>query len=189
MMMKKFSVGVVVGVVLAFGVSTYAEDISKLIGKQVDNEYPVMLNGVGLKNKAPSIEGTSYGPVREIAESLGLTVEFKNETVILSNKSTETVPPKNEVSEMEDQLIIDPAISTINVEDKLFFSVDDYITKYGNKTKDGGEIFKVSGGLIWIFEIKNERVITIKENDNRFVQTKDDRMYVSIDMFPGEPGQ
>lgn len=83
--MKKFVSGVLVGAVLAFGVSSYADDLKVLVGKSIDNEYPVVLNGTPLNNKAPAIEGTSYAPVREISEKLGLTVKFENETVILSS--------------------------------------------------------------------------------------------------------
>jgi hypothetical protein len=82
--MKKFAMGIVIGAVLAFSASTYADEIAQLVGKQVDNEYPVVLNGLELNNKAPSIDGTSYAPVREISEKLGLNVKFENDTVILS---------------------------------------------------------------------------------------------------------
>lgn len=93
--MKKFAMGVVVGAVLAFGASTYADEISQLVGKQVDNEYPVILNGQKLENVAPSIGGTSYSPVREISEKLGLNVEFKDDTVILSK------PQQSEVKNVD----------------------------------------------------------------------------------------
>lgn len=90
--MKKFVSGVLVGAVLAFGVSTYADDIPQLLGKAVDNEYPVVLNGTQLNNKAPAIEGTSYAPVREISEKLGLVVKFENDTVILQSQEVKKVP-------------------------------------------------------------------------------------------------
>lgn len=104
--MKKFVMGVIVGAVFAFGISAYADDIAKLVGKAVDNEYPVVLNGTPLSNKAPSIEGTSYAPVREISEKLGLNVKFENNTVVLSKqqeveKVTEVVPSQVEKSTEE----------------------------------------------------------------------------------------
>jgi hypothetical protein len=99
--MKKFAMGVVVGAVLAFSASTYADDIAQLVGKQVDNEYPVVLNGVQLNNKAPSIGGTSYAPVREISEKLGLDVSFQDDTVILSKKQEVGKVPTQATSKEE----------------------------------------------------------------------------------------
>ncbi|MEF3312321.1 hypothetical protein PV433_25890 [Paenibacillus sp. GYB004] len=85
--MKKFLAGTVFGAVLAFTSSTYADDIAKLVGKQIDNEYAVTLNGKALGNKAPSIEGTAYLPVREVSEKLGLKVDFDAEKGITLNSA------------------------------------------------------------------------------------------------------
>jgi hypothetical protein len=102
--MKKFAMGVIVGAVLAFSASTYADDIAQMIGKQVDNEYPVVLNGATLNNRSVAIEGTSYAPVREISEKLGLNVKFENDTVILSKpQEVNNVPTK--VLSKEEQII------------------------------------------------------------------------------------
>jgi hypothetical protein len=121
--MKKFVMGMVVGAVLTLSVSVYADDVAKLIGKQVDNEYPVVLNGAPLSNKAPSIEGTSYAPVREISEKLGLNVDFKDDTVILTKKQevTAKVPePQTEVSNAEKNKAIDAQIYEVRLMLKSF---------------------------------------------------------------------
>lgn len=93
-------IGLIVGVVLTFTSSIYAEDLAKLVGKQVDGEFPVVLDGRELKNKAPAIEGTSYAPVREIAETLGLGVDFKDGTVLLTTPKQSEVPklPEEELT-------------------------------------------------------------------------------------------
>jgi Phr family secreted Rap phosphatase inhibitor len=120
--MKKFVMGIVVGAVLSFGVSSYADEISQLIGKQVDNEYPVVLNGQKLENVAPSIEGTSYAPVREISEKLGLDVEFKDDTVILSK------PQQSEVKNVDGNAPIQENAPDIEAIERQIFSTKLYLS-------------------------------------------------------------
>lgn len=71
---------------LSFNVSAAVESI---IGKQVQGEVAVKLNGAELSNKAAIVDGTSYLPVRSIGESLGLNVDFKNNEVVLDQKPKE----------------------------------------------------------------------------------------------------
>ena len=90
--MRKYVVGFILGVAFTVAFSASAA-VPSLIGKQVDSEFPVFLDGVQLKNKAPAIEGTSYLPVREISETLGLTVDFVNNQVILESPKDEVITP------------------------------------------------------------------------------------------------
>lgn len=118
--MKKFFLGLLIGIMLATASSVYADDIAKLVGKTVDNEYPVLLNGVQLGNKAPSIEGTSYAPVREISEKLGLNVEFKDDTVYLSKPlQSEATNVENPDLETLERMIKSRKLTLHNAEESL----------------------------------------------------------------------
>ncbi len=80
--MKKFVMGVIIGAMLSIGVSTAADSISK-IGKTITNEYVVKMDGSSLDVKAIAVDGTSYAPVRAIAEAAGFAVDFQNGEVLL----------------------------------------------------------------------------------------------------------
>ena len=76
--------GVIVGAVLAVGVSAAADGVSKL-GKTITNEYVVKVDGAALEVKAIAVDGTSYAPIRAIANAVGRDVVFQNNEVLLFN--------------------------------------------------------------------------------------------------------
>jgi vacuolar-type H+-ATPase subunit I/STV1 len=74
--MKKMIFGIFIGLILAFPLGAHAEEIVSMIGKQVQGTFPVKLHDKDLSDQAIVIDGTSYLPVRAIAEKLGLKVDF-----------------------------------------------------------------------------------------------------------------
>lgn len=60
---------------LAFSPVVFAE-VESMIGKQVQGQFPVKVEGKKLDVQAIVIDGTSYLPVRAIAEALGKEVKF-----------------------------------------------------------------------------------------------------------------
>lgn len=86
--MRKYLIGGIVGFTLALGVSAHAEEVLSLVGKQVQGEVNVKLNGQTLDSKGAIIDGSSLLPVRTLAESLGLNVDFKNGEVLLNSSTT-----------------------------------------------------------------------------------------------------
>lgn len=74
--MKKTIIAFIMGVALATTGSVYAEDISTLVGKTIQGEFPVKVNGETLDKKAIVIDGTSYLPVRAIGDSLNMEIKF-----------------------------------------------------------------------------------------------------------------
>lgn len=54
---------IVVGAALTLSAGVAAEEFHSVIGKKIDSEYTVTLNGQELAVKAGAIEGTSYLPV------------------------------------------------------------------------------------------------------------------------------
>ncbi|WP_138756539.1 hypothetical protein [Paenibacillus sinopodophylli] len=77
--------GIVVGVVLSVGTSAYATEISALVGKKIQSEWTVTLDGTQIDN-AIIVDGKSYAPVRSISEAVGLEVGFQGKNVILNTK-------------------------------------------------------------------------------------------------------
>lgn len=86
--MRKYIIGAIAGFFLATAVTAHAEVVN-MIGKVVDGAFPVKVNGAQLQNSAIVIEGTSYLPVREFGESLGMDVKFDaNMGIELTQKAT-----------------------------------------------------------------------------------------------------
>lgn len=74
--MRKYIIGMVVGVALATAGSVYGAEITTLIGKQIEGEIPVKVDGVTIEKKAIFVDGTSYLPVRAIGDALNMEVKY-----------------------------------------------------------------------------------------------------------------
>lgn len=88
--MRKYLIGFVVGLLVFVGTTALADEISN-VGKKIEVEVPVVLNGEELLVKAVAFEGTSYLPVRAVAESLGLEVDYKDGVIYLEGGSVQNV--------------------------------------------------------------------------------------------------
>ena len=107
--MRKYVVGFIFGVLLTFGFSAYAADGFSKVGKTITAEYPVFLDGIELPVTAVAFEGTSYAPVRILAETLGLEVDFQENKIFLLTDETvgdemETPTINEEISKIEGEL-------------------------------------------------------------------------------------
>jgi hypothetical protein len=80
--MKKFIIGVLFGVILSTSMSVYGEEVKSVVGQAIQGTFPVKVNGDILNNEAVVLDGTSYLPVREISEKLGMEVKFTPDTGI-----------------------------------------------------------------------------------------------------------
>lgn len=99
--MKKIIVSFLLGAALTVSSSAFASSNS-LIGKQIQNIFSVVLDGKKLENGAIIIDGTSYLPVREIAEKLNLDVDFSSEEGIrLTSKKDIQTPEIVEVDSIQ----------------------------------------------------------------------------------------
>lgn len=76
--MKRILIGVLIGMLISVPIYSIANSVS-LVGKRIETEVNVRLNGKLLETKAIAIEGTSYLPVRSISENLGLDVKYDSE--------------------------------------------------------------------------------------------------------------
>lgn len=88
--LRGYVIGAIIGGLLVFSGQALAETTS-LIGKKVQAENTVIVDGKELPVKAVNIGGTTFAPVRSFAEALGSGVDFKDNTVILSQKEGEPV--------------------------------------------------------------------------------------------------
>lgn len=82
----------VIALILIIGIATgvMAAGQGSLVGRAVQGTYPVVLNGNTLGQTAIVIDGTSYLPVRAVADALNLKVEFENNTITLTGAAFST---------------------------------------------------------------------------------------------------
>jgi hypothetical protein len=135
--MKKLSVlilGIIIGVALAVTSSVYADDIQSLVGKAIQGEFPVKLDGKTLNKKAVVIDGSSYLPVRVIGDAIGYDVTFDAELGIkLTKKAGVTVTESSTVVETEGQIQVrhDQEMAVKALNDKKLEQIIDIKTKIG----------------------------------------------------------
>lgn len=110
--MRKYVIGAVAGALLVFSGQAAADAISK-IGRKVQAEYAVVVDGKTLSAKAVNIDGTTSTPNRALAEAIGYDVKFESKTVVFTKKSEQvkeeeavsTAPPHNFTLETVNQSI------------------------------------------------------------------------------------
>lgn len=92
--MKKFVMGLVFGLVLAISFSVMAN--SKIVAQYFNPTITVDGHKVNLKSKPVTINGTTYLPMRDLAETLNYNVQYdaSSKTIKLNkNSSGITKPP------------------------------------------------------------------------------------------------
>lgn len=87
--MKKYVASFLAGAVFVLSASAFADDIQSLIGKKIQGEAVVELNGQTL-DTAIIVDGKSYAPVRAIGEAAGYDVSMQNKKIILDEKASST---------------------------------------------------------------------------------------------------
>jgi hypothetical protein len=94
--MKKIVLGMLLGIGLSLGATTYADDIVSLIGKKVDGSFPLLINNVRADKDVLVIDGTSYLPVRSAAALFGYDVSFNADLMVILTKKSDLVIKPNE---------------------------------------------------------------------------------------------
>lgn len=79
--MKRFISGLIVGLCIALPISAMADN---MIGKRIETEVAIKLDGEYLPINAIGLEGRTYAPVRAFAEALGKEVDWDGEVIIKS---------------------------------------------------------------------------------------------------------
>lgn len=83
--MKRFLAGLIVGIFIMLPVHAAAESI---VGKKVEVVVPVKVDGEYLDVGAIGISGTTYAPVRALAEALDKQVDWVDGEVIIETPET-----------------------------------------------------------------------------------------------------
>lgn len=89
--MKKFMTGLIAGMLLMVSMTTFAEEIESYIGKVIEGQFLVIVDGQKVDKPGLVIEGTTYLPVRATAELFGYDIAFIDSQVILNKKVVATV--------------------------------------------------------------------------------------------------
>ena len=79
--MKKFVMGLIVGLCIGLPITAIADS---MVGKKIETEVPIKLDGEYLPISAIGLEGRTYAPVRALAEALGKEVDWDGEVIIKS---------------------------------------------------------------------------------------------------------
>jgi hypothetical protein len=87
--MKKFIFGLLVGMALMVTGNVFAADIQSLIGKTIQGQFGVTVDGKSLDMPAIVVDGTSFLPVRSFGESVGYAVYFDTEGAIRLEKQAQ----------------------------------------------------------------------------------------------------
>lgn len=171
-MKKNFITGVIVGG-LVFGAA------GAFAGQYVatDNYFPVTLNGERIPLNGYNIEGSTYFKLRDIADKVGsFTVDFQNDTILLSTKidsTVETVPYAlsyySEYPWCPDFGAVTGATFKEKESDKYYYTAtQDDVTNYENILKTlgfvQGNYLYAEEGLTkdkWIHYVKNNKFISI----------------------------
>ncbi|WP_051289624.1 hypothetical protein [Paenibacillus massiliensis] len=113
--MKKMVVGFLAGALFMIGATTFADDIQTLVGKKIEGETAVTVDGTSI-GSAIIVDGKSYAPVRSIAEASGLAVGYGGAGIALSTNKE----PVIEVESTQEKPIINSNTSKIqvNIEEK-----------------------------------------------------------------------
>lgn len=153
--MKKFTLGLIVGFILALSVPAFGE-ISNLLGKTVDGEILVYIDGSKFNDNAIVVNSRSYLPVRSFAETLGKNVEFKDgeisvtetQTIIKTEIQQETAKLKisslmlNLIDVNEKEMV--ETCEAITLDSKYYLPVNRYTYIYPLKYEDNDTRFTLN---------------------------------------------
>lgn len=82
-------------------------ELSSLVGKSIDGYVAIVVNGRELKEKGILVAGTSYAPVRPLAEALGLKVGWDGRVLLSRQAVVEgTAPVVLDGRELEKEAVI-----------------------------------------------------------------------------------
>lgn len=82
--MKKQVAGFLAGAIFTLSATAFADDIKSLVGKKVQAEYTVEVDGKVLNTVV--VEGKNYAPVRAIGEAAGYSIVVDGKKVILNSE-------------------------------------------------------------------------------------------------------
>jgi hypothetical protein len=144
--MKKIVIGIIIGALLMFSGQAIADSISK-VGKKVQAEYVIKVDGKKLDAKALAIDGQTTTPNRALADAVGYDVAFVNKEVIFTKRSevqpveeteqpvpTETPPTSIPIEEPKSEYTLESVNSLIK---SIESEMRAYKLMYDDLVRDG----------------------------------------------------
>ncbi|MGI2295120.1 stalk domain-containing protein [Paenibacillus sp. GXUN7292] len=118
--MKKVALGIIIGIFLVTAIPAAAEEINKRVTATVRNDFTVEVDGkkAKLENAPLAYDGSSYLPVREVANLLGKEVDFKDGVIKLNTPAAALVEIQHK------------GLRAVKVDSETYFSAKDYNDKY-----------------------------------------------------------
>lgn len=101
--MRKVIVSFVAGILVAIGTSAAYAEVTSMIGKQVDGQFPLKIDGELSEIPAITIEGVSYIPLRAAGEIFGAKVSWLDGEIIMEKTNGiggATPPTAEEMAEI-----------------------------------------------------------------------------------------
>ncbi|WP_052770005.1 hypothetical protein [Paenibacillus sp. IHB B 3415] len=93
--MKKYIIGFLVGAIFTVSATAFADDIKSLVGKAIQGEAPVIVDGQQL-DTAIIVDGKSYAPIRSIGEAAGYSVSVDGKKIILKSEVKDSMKTTSE---------------------------------------------------------------------------------------------
>jgi len=96
--MRKVIVSFVAGILVAIGTSAAYAEVTSMIGKQVDGQFPLKIGGELSEVPAITIDGVSYIPLRAAGEIFGAKVSWLDGEIVMekTNDIGGAAPPTAE---------------------------------------------------------------------------------------------
>lgn len=141
--MKKFILGLVIGMAIMIPVGAHAE-VESLINQVVQGMFPVSIDGKPLGN-AIVVDNKTYLPVRDFGEAVGYKVTFTDDQQVVLTKgdTTPTTPTTSGENTLMKQIreINDKLGKLVNEKQSLEKQINDIHTKNAlNGKVDGDDI-------------------------------------------------
>lgn len=146
---KFITIGVVIGVLGTAATTSIAAQISSLVGKKIQAEYVVNVDGKKSDTKAIVVDGVSHLPVRKVSEIYGADIQVKDKVISLNtnqaaDNSSDLTQAKDSSSvrrKVDNTNDIEGYKTSLKVYDGLIKDAEDYIkrksTTLENAIKDG----------------------------------------------------
>lgn len=101
--MRKVIVSFVAGILVAIGTSAAYAEVTSMIGKRVDGQFPLKIGGELSEIPAITIDGVSYIPLRAAGELFGAKVSWLDGEIIMEKTNDiggATPPTAEEMAEI-----------------------------------------------------------------------------------------
>lgn len=134
--MKKIVASFIAGALVMVSVQAFGDSVSQ-IGKKIQTEYTVTVDGEKLTVPAIAVDGKSYAPVRAIGDATGYDVSVSGKSIDLKKVSDQV---ENSVEQTTTQSVVNNNV-TISQEESLKKQAGKIQSEITKLSKEGLEIY------------------------------------------------